>query len=207
MPRTDEKKDDFSLIRGCTSGDKKSWDEFVERFSRLIYDTIIRTFHQYGSRPRPEVLEDLFQDFFRVLLENDGKVLRMFQGRNGCTLASYLRVVASGKAIDFLRTLKPVISLDQENEDGTPTSDLFLEKLSAFDTLENIEREEMTHLTETLLKRLNEDEAILCRMFFFDRKKPAQIAESLGISVENFYVKKQRVLDKLRRLAIAKKID
>jgi hypothetical protein len=40
--------DDFKLIQGCLTENKRAWDEFVDRFSTLIYDAILRTFREYG---------------------------------------------------------------------------------------------------------------------------------------------------------------
>src|SRR3989338_2531536 len=99
--------DDFELIKGCISGDKKSWDCFVEQFSRLIYDSIRRTFRKYGANLNEDVIDDLHNDVFLALLDSGYHKLRSFEGRNGCTLASFVRTIAVNKTIDYWRRLRP----------------------------------------------------------------------------------------------------
>src|SRR3989338_7605358 len=98
--------DDFELIKGCITGDKASWDYFVEQFSRLIYDSIHRTFRKYGANLNEDVINDLHGDIFLSLLDNDYRKLRSFEGRNGCSLASFIRIIAVNKTIDYWRRLK-----------------------------------------------------------------------------------------------------
>ncbi len=197
--------DDFNLIRNCIAGDKKSWDQLVEKFGRLIYDSIIRTLRKFGRQVRQEDLEDLHQNFFTDLLDNDHKVLKQFEGRNGCSLASYLRVIAVRKTIDYLRALTPVVSLDEVSEqDGS--FDYLLKDLIVFNTQKDIEQKDAVTLNAILLQELKEDEQRLCKMIFLDQRNPDCIAEDMGISIDHFYVRKQRMLQKLRKIAIAKRL-
>src|SRR5258706_7143655 len=92
-----------TLIRGCVGGDKVSWDSFVQQYSALVYHTINKTLTLYHSDCRDHQVEDLYQDFFISILQNNCRKLTQFRGDRGCSLASWLRVVASRLTIDFLR--------------------------------------------------------------------------------------------------------
>ena len=59
-----------TLIKRCLSQDKKAWDAFVDRYSRLISHAIVKTLAKYSCPPEQHVVEDLFQTVFydKILL-------------------------------------------------------------------------------------------------------------------------------------------
>jgi RNA polymerase sigma factor (sigma-70 family) len=89
------------LIKGLVSGNKEDWDEFVDVFSRLIY----KTFHAPSFRFSKEEIDDLFNDFMILMLKDNFRKLRLFEGRNNCSLPSYLRKIAVNLAIDRQKRL------------------------------------------------------------------------------------------------------
>src|SRR3954463_13922803 len=98
------------LISGCGCGDKASWDAFVEQYSSLVYHTIRKTLSFYRADLRGDQIDDFFQEFFITILKDDFKKLRQFRGDAGCTLGSWIRLVASRLVIDSLRKKVPVPS-------------------------------------------------------------------------------------------------
>jgi hypothetical protein len=77
-----------TLIARCVKGEKAAWDAFVRQYSGLIYHTIRKTFALHHTEPRMEIVDDLFQDIFLSLVNNEFAQLRRFRGDDGCTLAS-----------------------------------------------------------------------------------------------------------------------
>lgn len=197
--------DDFELIKGCISGDKKCWDAFVTQYTRLIYDSIIRTFSRIGESVANDLIDDLHNDVFIRLLDKQCKALREFEGRDGCSLASYIRTISVYTAIGYLRKLKPTISIDAERdeEDGKKTS--FIRELSIFDTYRSLEKEEAKETFNQLLSELKEEEKQICQLLL-NNIEPGKIAKQLGIPLKHFYVRKQRLINKLRKIAKDKKI-
>jgi RNA polymerase sigma factor (sigma-70 family) len=96
-------KEPYSWLR---QGQKGRWDAFVRQYSGLIYHTIKKTFSLHHVEPRPDSVDDLFQEFFLSLIKDDFSQLRRFRGDRGCTLASWLRVIAARRTIDQLRKTK-----------------------------------------------------------------------------------------------------
>jgi RNA polymerase sigma factor (sigma-70 family) len=198
--------DDFELIKRCISGDKESWDCFVEQFTRLIYDSVIRTLRQCGQEGAWELVNDLYQDIFLSLLEDRYKALREFKGRNGCRLAHYLRTIAVRKTIDHLRSSKRMVSFDQQG-DGNEMRDLgLLRELAVFNTHRDLDEGEAGVIAGMLLSKLQDDERSLCQMFYHEGRKPQEIADHFGITVAHFYVRKQRILNRLKKIAVDKKV-
>lgn len=96
-----------TLIAGCVSGDKAAWDEFVRQYSGLIYHTIKNTAAPHRAEISQDFADDLFQEIFLSLVKDNYLQLRRFRGDHGCTLASWLRMIAARRTIDQLRKKKP----------------------------------------------------------------------------------------------------
>ncbi|MBI4526702.1 MAG: sigma-70 family RNA polymerase sigma factor [Deltaproteobacteria bacterium] len=113
-----------TLLSGCKRGEKPAWPAFVQQYSPLVYHTIKRTLSLYHTNARPDIVEDLFQDFFLSVLRDDYKKLRQFRGDRGCTLASWLRMVAARLTIDHLREQKTVtVAVSEEIPANDPAPD------------------------------------------------------------------------------------
>ncbi|MBM3245796.1 MAG: sigma-70 family RNA polymerase sigma factor [Candidatus Omnitrophica bacterium] len=107
--------DDLEFVQRCVAADKKSWDEFVNKYSRLIYNYIHSVLKIKGYPATEEAVNDLFQEIILALVKDNFKRLRTFKGRNGCSLASWLRQVSVNFTIDYIRRLKPAVSIDEED--------------------------------------------------------------------------------------------
>jgi RNA polymerase sigma-70 factor (ECF subfamily) len=116
-----------SLIADCVRGDKAAWDSFVERYSKLVYHTIKTTASFRQAETPPGFADDLFQDVFLSLVQDDFAQLRRFRGDNGCTLASWLRMIAARRTVDHLRKQRrrtESITDSQDHQQANP--ELFL---------------------------------------------------------------------------------
>jgi len=89
------------FIKGLVAGRKEHWTEFINSYSRLIY----KTFHAPSFRFTKEEIDDLFNDFMVSIIKNNCHKIRLFEGRNNCSLHSYLRKIAVNLAIDRQKRL------------------------------------------------------------------------------------------------------
>ncbi len=95
------------LLRGCLKGEKSTWDAFVNQYSGLVYHTIKKTLSFYHVEYYADIVEDLFQEFFLSLMRDDFRKLRQFREERSTNLATWLRIIVSRQAIDFLRRQRP----------------------------------------------------------------------------------------------------
>jgi RNA polymerase sigma factor (sigma-70 family) len=175
------------LLEGCLKAEKAAWDALVLRYSSLVYHTIKKTFALYHSEPRPDSVEDLFQEFFLSILRDDFKKLRQFRGERGCSLASWLRVIAARLTVDFLRKQGPArveVADTVPFEGPDPPASV-------------IQREEEEMLVQTL-QSLSAPDRIFIDLCFRQGLPPEDIAAILKVSVNAVYTQKSRILDKLR---------
>jgi RNA polymerase sigma factor (sigma-70 family) len=80
--------------------DQGAWAEFTERTRRTVRG---RCASILGRRKTEELLDDLEQDAYLKLVANDYKVLRSFTWTDENAIFRYVRVVAAGAALDWLR--------------------------------------------------------------------------------------------------------
>jgi RNA polymerase sigma factor (sigma-70 family) len=90
------------LLQGCISKDKRSWDVFVERYSKLVYWAIRDRLKRCGYDFNEEDINDIHQDVFVALWE--GEKLR--QLRDPERVAGWISMVAGNAAVDHFRSAK-----------------------------------------------------------------------------------------------------
>jgi RNA polymerase sigma factor (sigma-70 family) len=183
---TDKEND---LLTGCLRGEKLAWDVFVLQYSSLVFHTIRKTFGFYHVEVGNDVVEDLFQEFFLALLRDDLKKLRQFKGRRGCSLASWLRVIAVRLTIDSLRS-------HQLSE--LESAEVFSAGLGLFDSVISGPDEEDYEWLAKALKTLSPRERFFVDLYYRQNLLPEEIATVLETSVSAIYTQKSRVLSKLR---------
>jgi RNA polymerase sigma-70 factor (ECF subfamily) len=92
------------LIRACAgSKDERAWAEFIRRFQVVIAAAVLRTARQWGEPSRPQ-LDDLIQDTYLKLCENDSRLLRSFQPRREDSIFGFLKVVAANVVHDHFKS-------------------------------------------------------------------------------------------------------
>ena len=92
------------LVRVClASADELAWTEFIRRFHTVIASTVLRTARQWCEPSRAQ-LDDLIQDTYLKLCENNYRLLRSFQPRLDNSIYGFLKVVAANIVHDHFRS-------------------------------------------------------------------------------------------------------
>jgi len=176
------------LIAGCLAREKPAWDAFVVQYSALVYHTIRKTLTLHHALPQDDLVEDLHQDFFLRLCENDFRKLRQFKGDRGCSLASWLRMIASRLTIDFLRKQEsiPASLVDGPTARADPSAALII-----------LEEE---RLVAQAIEALSPRDRLFVELCFRRGLPPEETAAILRMSVGTVYTQKSRILAKLREV-------
>ncbi len=188
---------DLEFVQSCVKGDKQSWDTFVAKYSRLIYNYIHSVLKLKGTHQlTPDDIHDLFQGIFLSLVKDDFKKLRSFQGKNGCSLASWLRQIAIHATVDYIRRIKPTVSLEQENADEFSLQDVIADpSLSAKDSLS--QKEKLSTLADCIAG-LNTDDRYFLELHINHSLKLEELKDILLISRPAADMRKFRIIDRLR---------
>ena len=98
------KSSSTELVRACLgSKDEEAWAEFIRRFQVVIAAAVLRTARHWGEPLRPQ-LDDLIQDTYLKLCENDSRLLRSFQPRHEDSIYGFLKVVAANVVHDHFKS-------------------------------------------------------------------------------------------------------
>jgi RNA polymerase sigma-70 factor, ECF subfamily len=96
------------LVKVCAgSNDERAWAEFIRRFHGVIAGAVLRTARHWGEPSRSQ-LDDLIQDTYLKLCENDSRLLRSFQPRHEDSVYGFLKVVAANVVHDHFKAVLAV---------------------------------------------------------------------------------------------------
>ncbi len=92
------------LVRLCaTSTDERAWAEFIRRFQVVIASTVLRTARQWGEPSRAQ-LDDLIQDTYLKLCENNSRLLAGFRPHREDSIYGFLKVIAANVVHDHFKS-------------------------------------------------------------------------------------------------------
>ncbi len=193
------------LIEKCISGDKLAWDEFVEKYSKLVYNAIYRTLELKGYRIDSDLVEDLYQEFFISILKDDYQKLRKFTWKNDCSIATWLCVIARNMIFDFIRkdikAKARIESIDKEIE-GEDTKTSLKEILVSGGKIahEELSDEEEIIIIQKAIEKLSNEDRLLLEMLFYQELSFEEIAKITNKSIDALYMQKKRLVEKLKEI-------
>jgi len=189
-------EEDRRLLSRCIAGDRSASEAFVKKFSGLIYRSVQHTLIIKEVAFNKQDLEDLHNTVFLQLFENKSKKLRQYQGKNGCSLASWIRLVAVRIVLNHLRRKGlDDISWKKKQIRLEDLSDLKETDRDAGALIEWVEQE---RLLQNGILNLSPRDRLFMRLHL-ERGLPIQeVAETMGLSIQNAYTVKTRTIQRLK---------
>lgn len=188
---------DLEFVQKCIKGDKQSWNEFIEKYSRLIYNYINYILKQRNSSLfTQENTSDIFQDIFLSLFKDNFKKLRSFKARNGCSLATWLRQVTINHTLDYARKSKPAVSLEEEDGEQCILKDLIVDKAVSAEIKAGAE--EKLLLLKDCIENLDIDDKFFLEFHVNRNLSLEAIKEVFKVSRGAIDMRKSRIIDRLR---------
>ncbi len=188
--------EDSDLLRECLGGSRDAWHRFVERFSKLIYHSINKTLQSYACNLQQEDIEDIFNGIFLSIIENNYKKLRQFEGKKGCTLSSWIRLITIRHTIDFLRGQKEYVSIDSET-DFRPMVETIKDNNPSVEYYLQLSQTEM--MLKKSIEALPSPDRLFMELYYGKELPPEEIAVIMNVSVGTIYSKKNRIREKLEK--------
>jgi len=91
------------LVSKCAdANDAQAWQELVRRFHPVIAAAVLRTARRWGEPPQ-QLLDDLIQDTYFKLCNDDCRLLRSFQPEHSNSIYGFLRVMAANVVHDHFK--------------------------------------------------------------------------------------------------------
>ena len=189
--------DDLQFVQKCVNGDTRAWNDFIDRYSRLIYSYIYSVLKLKSAKQSAQTsAEDIFQQIFLLLRENNFKKLRSFKAKNGSSLATWLRQVVINFTIDSLRRIKPAESLDEDDAEGFGLEDILAD--DADSEREIIISEEKIGPLKDCIEILDTDDKYFLELHFNQSLALEDLKDILKISRAAVDMRKFRLISRLR---------
>jgi RNA polymerase sigma-70 factor (ECF subfamily) len=183
-------RSDRALIHGVLAGDPRAADLFVTRFTRLVWWILI---HQIRLRPEPA--EEVYQDVFVHLWDDDYRRLRNWSGEGD--FAAYLAPIVRHRALDSLRREQGRPLHETDDRSGSDQAD------DRPDPHERAWIEEQRCLVDEAVAALGEPDRRLYEFLFVQERSYREVSASLGITVNHVGVRRNRLVKRLREAITA----
>lgn len=190
--------DDGAVLAACLEGERAALGTFVERFTGLVHHCVIGTLRRARGEAPSARVEDLCQDVFVALFADGCRRLRLYRGDRGCSVASWVRVIAVRTTLNTLRRDKPETSLDGER--APRLTDPGPDPLEVM--LARADRDRFDALI-ALAEQLSPRDRLLLEMIYLRGMRAPAIAAALQLRRGAVYVRKNRLLQRLRKAAEA----
>lgn len=151
-----------------------------------------------GRSAAAERIEDLCQDVLLEIFRDGCRKLAQYEGRNGCSLAAWINLVTVRIAIDRLRS-------DARREAPLAgrggSCELGIERIAATHAgpEEALAAIETLHRVKAVLRQLAHEDRVLAELHFGRGLKMEEIAPVLKTGANALYVRKSRLLKRIRR--------
>lgn len=189
-------QEDRQLLSKCFSGDGKASETLVRKFSDLVYRSVQYTLMARHVPFNKQDLEDLHNTVFLRLFEQECKKLKQYQGKNGCSLASWIRMIAVRTVLDHLR--KKGVDAMVWQKKCLPLEDLPELKADEVEPGVEVENAEKERLLREGMRSLPPRYRLFMKLHLEQGLPVAEVAEAMRLSVGNAYTLKHRAIEKLK---------
>ncbi|MFZ5897436.1 MAG: RNA polymerase sigma factor [Myxococcota bacterium] len=183
------------LIDALLVDDEGAWREFNRRYSRLVLSCITRVTARFGYAGTDDV-QEIYATLCLQLLSNDKKKLRSFESGRGTRLGTWLGLLATHTAYDFLRSVRRA----PKHDDLTTAASV---STSAPDPAETTLLREQAQLLARALAELSEKDRMFVELFYAHGLPAEEVAARMGINIKTVYTKKHKLQARLQGLLAA----
>jgi RNA polymerase sigma factor (sigma-70 family) len=162
---------------------------FVLRYERLVRSCVLKVMRRYGAAFVTHDVDDLVADVWVMLFQNDCSKLRKYDATRGFRIASFIGMVSTHTAIDYLRSQRSNVPLDDEilRQQVAPTSSC------------DVEERQHAVLAQRAMELLSGEERTFICAVYCEERDPQELARALGVSTNTVYSRKFKLREKLTR--------
>lgn len=184
---------DVDMVSGLLENRPEAWRALTLRYGRLIQSCISRVVSRFPSVVRAEDQAEIYSMLYLQLLANDRMKLRSFAPERGSRLSTWLGLLATHTAYDFLRTIRRIprtTSLAEAEELAGETPDPVDVTLVR----------ERASLVDVALAGFTSKDREFVELYFGEGLDPDEVARRMGISVKTVYSKRHKIQRRLQSL-------
>ena len=182
------------LVKLCANNpnNNSAWSEFLARYEEPIYRTITqeckKSEHKIYFFQFEETVNDLVQDVYFKILENDCKALKRFRGESENSIYSYLNAIAKNVVKNYItkmhaqkrprikKSLEDVAQLIETNGKTHPNNNSGTFSMEQEVTLKILKEEIDDCLARTLTGKKKTRNKVIYQLYLYDGFSPKEIA-------------------------------
>jgi RNA polymerase sigma factor (sigma-70 family) len=187
---------DQEMLSGCISGDGRAQEAFVRRFSDLVYRAVQYAFRSRNAPVSRADVDDLHNTVFVRLFEKSFRKLSQYKGKNGCSLSSWIRLIAVRTVIDHLRRAQTDALTRPERV--LPLETLPELKAEGAEPWALMDKEEQWRLILDGLRSLLPRDRLVLKLHCIKGLPMREVACLLSVSEENAHSMKHRAIKRLK---------
>jgi len=189
--------DDLEFVSSCISGDNAKWEEFVEKYSSLIYNYIHSVLKNGSEDPvSQENVNDIFQEIFISLTKDNFRKLKSYKAKNNCSFASWLRQVTVNHTIGHARKIRYQLSLEEKNDEGIAIKEFI--KDEAQSAIGRMSIEETLAQLHKCIDSLNIDDRFFLELYLNQQVSLDVMKSIFKLSRGAVDMRKSRIISRLR---------
>ena len=180
------------LLERMLDRDATGWREFHRRYDRLIYRCIHKVTGRFPGCVTSEDVREIYAMFLLGLNKREMHKLRAFDPQRGNKLSSWVGMLATNCAWDYLRRvsrqLQTTTLADAEQIGG-----------GADGPYEELLHKERWAVVNRVLSTFSPKDQEFVRRYYMEGHSPEAIARGMGISVKTVYSKKHKIRCRLTK--------
>ena len=176
---------EIKLISRCLKKDKKAWDLFVQKYSKLIYWAIRKRSTASNFELSQDDIDCIFQEVFLSILEGD----KLRQLKDSKAITGWLAIIAFNKTIDFMRRRI------RENERLIPDTSI----LSSSNFKQELFHRDLLNVISNIIDTLPSKEKIIISLNLLKGRTHKEIAGIISMPVNTVSTTIARTKSKLKK--------
>jgi len=193
--------EDHELIDRCIQKDALAWNDFVKRYSSLVYWAIENRLKKWDYLYHPQDIEEIHQNVFLSLWKKN----KLEQLKDQEKVSGWLVIISGNEAIDYFRYQKSqsppnAISIFEEilvKDKAVALIDILSSEKQA--PCREKELAEIENFLEEELNKLLPQEKIIIKLNILYNKKYREIADMLNMPIGSVATALKNIKIKLRK--------
>jgi RNA polymerase sigma-70 factor, ECF subfamily len=186
--------EELALARACAAGSNPAWELFMTRYREKLYQSALRISRE-DSAAR-DLADSLYAELYGTTLRGGERISKLasFTGRG--SLEGWLRTILAQEFVNRYRRTRRLVSLDEENEEGTQFAAPELEPVPPRDS-------RLESATDTALATLSSEDRLVLAAYYLDGRTLAEIGRLLGVHESTISRKVDKLAKSLRKKILA----
>jgi len=189
--------EELVLARSCAAGNEHAWDVFMSRYRVKLYD--IAAYITKETASARELADSIYADLYGTATRDGQRVSKLASYTGRGSLEGWLRTVMAQEFVNRYRRQKRLVSLDEEEEEGSQFPAAAPEPITAVDS-------RLESATDEALAELPAPDRFVLASYFLDSRTLAEIARTLGVHESTISRKLDKLAKSLRKRILAEMV-